>query len=80
MSSVPTDHQDKEQMLANSRCKHCWKGLLRQPKPNPRPKRGFLLVLWILAQPTQLLLHKLLKDVPSVKSKGLLVSLKTSMC
>lgn len=79
----PTDQQDKEQKLPNSRQKNCWKGLARQPKPNPRPKRGFLLVLWILALSlTQSLLRKLLKDVASVKlkSKRLLVSLEASMC
>lgn len=79
----PHDQQDKDQEQTDSRQKCCCQGLVRPASPNPRPKRGFLLVGWILAGSlAQSLLCKLLKDMPSakVKPKGLLVSLKLGTC
>lgn len=51
---------------------------VKQPKPNPRLNRSFLLFLQILTHSlTHSVCFKLLKDTPSVKLNGLLVSLKT---
>lgn len=77
------DQQDKEQEQTDSRQKCCCQGLVRPASPNPRPKRGFLVVGWILAGSlAQSLLYKLLKVMPraKVKPKGLLVSLKSGTC